>query len=62
MCLTVLCWLYAQVDEVAAVRKGLLALRQNVLLLQDDSDPDKFYPRWVAPRPKVGAVHLGSFG
>jgi hypothetical protein len=39
--------LSAQVTEVAAVRKGLLGLRQNVLLLQDDADPDKFYPRCV---------------
>ena len=25
-------------------RKGLLALRQNVVLLRDPEDPDKFYP------------------
>ncbi len=42
--------LSAQVTEVAAVRKGLLGLRQNVLLLQDDADPDKFYPRCVPPQ------------
>jgi hypothetical protein len=43
------CWRApSQVSEVAAVRKGLLALRQNVLLLQDDTDPAAFYPRWEA--------------
>lgn len=32
-------------DEVAATRSGLLALRQNVVLLKDPEDKDKFYPR-----------------
>ncbi|KAI8466522.1 MAG: cytosolic 4-alpha-glucanotransferase [Monoraphidium minutum] len=37
-------WLVA---EVAATRAGLLALRQNVVLLRDDTDPDAFYPRFA---------------
>ena len=34
-------------DEVHATRKGLLALRQNVLLLPDPEDPERFYPRFA---------------
>jgi 4-alpha-glucanotransferase len=34
-------------DEVHATRKGLLALRQNVLLLRDPEDPERFYPRFA---------------
>lgn len=34
-------------DETRRVREGLMALRQNVVLLQDEEDPDRFYPRWV---------------
>ena len=32
-------------DEVNATRKGLMALRQNVVLLRDVEDPERFYPR-----------------
>jgi len=35
------------VEEVATTRAGLLALRQNVCLLEDEEDEDAFYPRWV---------------
>lgn len=31
-------------QEVEAVRRGLLALRQNVVLLRDPDDPNAFYP------------------
>jgi len=33
------------VDEVAATKSGLLALRQNVVLLRDPDRPDRLYPR-----------------
>ena len=33
-------------DEVDTVRKGLLTLRQNVVLLRDPEDPERFYPRF----------------
>lgn len=31
-------------EEVDRTRRGLLALRQNVVLLRDPEDPEKFYP------------------
>ncbi len=31
-------------EEVEAVRRGLLSLRQNVVLLRDPEDPNAFYP------------------
>lgn len=31
-------------EEVDAIREGLLALRQNVVLLRDLEDPNRFYP------------------
>ena len=34
-------------EETERVRKGLMALRQNVVLLPDPDDPDAFYPRCV---------------
>lgn len=33
------------VDETERTRRGLLSLRQNVVLLVDDEDRDRFYPR-----------------
>jgi hypothetical protein len=49
-------WLAA---EVAAARRGLLALRQEVCLLADGEDPDAFYPRWG---DSLGAFWGGLFG
>lgn len=34
------------VEEVAATRKGLMALRQDVCLIPDPEDPDMFHPRF----------------
>ena len=31
-------------EEVNVTRKGLIALRQNVVLLRDPEDPERFYP------------------
>ena len=31
-------------EEAEGVRRGLLALRQNVVLLRDPADPNNFYP------------------
>lgn len=31
-------------EEVETVRRGLLSLRQNVVLLRDPDDPNAFYP------------------
>lgn len=36
-------------EEAEAVRRGLLALRQNVVLLRDPEDPNAFYPVRRAP-------------
>lgn len=36
-------WLKA---ETAAIRKGLIRLRQNVVMLRDPEDPNRFYPRF----------------
>lgn len=33
------------VDEVQATKRGLMGLLQNVCLLRDGEDPDRFYPR-----------------
>lgn len=43
------CGLGAQLapEEAEAVRRGLLALRQNVVLLRDPEDPNAFYPRFA---------------
>lgn len=34
------------VEEVATIRKGLLTLRQNLLLVQDPDNPERLYPRF----------------
>jgi 4-alpha-glucanotransferase len=34
-------------EDVEAVRRGLLSLRQNVVLLRDPEDPNAFYPRFA---------------
>jgi 4-alpha-glucanotransferase len=39
----------AEVEATARLRKALLALRHNVVLLRDGEDPDRFYPRIGAP-------------
>jgi hypothetical protein len=41
-------------EEVAATRKGLMELCQNVVLLRDPDDPERLYPRLVKG--------LGSWG
>jgi len=33
------------VEETATIRKGLLTLRQNLLLLRDPENPDVMHPR-----------------
>jgi hypothetical protein len=40
-------WLVA---ETAQIRKGLLTLRQNLVLIRDPENPDALYPRWVGSR------------
>ena len=32
------------IEEVNGTREGLMALRQNVVLLRDAEDPERFYP------------------
>ena len=39
-------------EEAEAVRRGLLALRQNVVLLRDPEDPNAFYPVRAAGLPQ----------
>ena len=39
-------------DEVELTRKGLMTLRQNVLLLRDPEDPERFYPVSFGDRRK----------
>jgi 4-alpha-glucanotransferase len=33
------------VEETATIRKGLLTLRQNLVLLRDPENPEALYPR-----------------
>ena len=43
-------------SQVNEVRKGLLELRQNVVLLRDPDDPEVFYPvraRWPSVRKEA---------
>lgn len=37
-------WLVA---ETVQIRKGLLTLRQNLVLVRDPENPDALYPRWA---------------
>lgn len=48
------------VAEVEFIRDGLLKLRQNVVLLRDEEDPNRFYPVsvYVRRRHKVGCLVL----
>lgn len=34
-------------EETAKIRKGLLTLRQNLLLLRDPENPDTLHPRYA---------------
>lgn len=49
-------WLVA---ETAQIRKGLLTLRQNLVLVRDPENPDALYPRWAESFVDA-AVQLGA--
>lgn len=34
------------IEEITKTRKGLLTLRQNLILVRDPEDPQRFYPRF----------------
>ena len=44
------------VDETDRIRRGLMTLRQNVVLVRDPEDKDAFYPRCVGPPHLIRAV------
>ena len=41
------------VEETVKIRKGLLTLRQNLVLVRDPENPEALYPRCV-PHPIIG--------
>lgn len=45
-------------EEVEAVRRGLLSLRQNVVLLRDPEDPNAFYPVSCIPCRAAGGKQV----